>query len=286
MKYTKAVLIILALVLLSCSGCSTITFGYNHADLLLRYMINGYTSFDAEQKKEIHRDIDEYLRWHRQHALPEYIAFLQKLNAAVHQDALTADDVMRAKTDIRRLYRLTMEPSIQPAAHLLSTLDGGQIEEVRQTLADGNRKIRKETLSGSEEENLSRRAQEYVKSVERLAGDLNREQKKKVMALSRHIPFVNRYYIEQREAEQAILISMLNDHAGEDKIAAMFHQWLDTPDAPASAQEQQTLQAYDRAMNEMIVKIFELLTPHQRDHLRKNITGYINDLNKFHAAAE
>lgn len=288
MKLAKSVFIILALVLLSCSGCSRVTFGYNHADWLLRYWINGYTSFNAQQKEDIHRDIDDYMRWHRQYALPEYTAFLQDLGARVEQDgALNTGDVMRFRSEISRLYRLTVTPLNRPAAHVLSTLDSRQIEELGNTLAKQNREQREEALSGSAQENLVKRAERYVHFVEELVGHLSEEQENKIREMSLQIPFITTAYIEQREAKQASLISLLNSHAGEDKIAELFSQWITTPQAPPpSPQEQQTIEAYDSAMNEMIARIFGLLTADQKDHLRKKISGYIDDFQKLHSAIE
>jgi len=75
MRLPGSLLIILALLLLS--GCSRVSLGYNHADWILRYWINGYTSFSAAQKEDIHLEVDDYMRWHRQNALPGYIAFLE-----------------------------------------------------------------------------------------------------------------------------------------------------------------------------------------------------------------
>ncbi len=287
MKLTRTVFIVLALVLLSCAGCSKVTFVYNHADWWLRYWFNGYTSFNAQQKEEIRRDIADYMRWNRQHALPEYIAFLQGLDTVVDQkSALSAEDVIHVRAEISRLYRLTMTPAIRPAAHVLSTLDGRQIEKFRQTLAEQNREQREETLFDSEQENVAKRAERYIHVVEDLVGHLSHDQEEKITEMSLRIPFVTTSYIEQREARQAKLIRMLVNRAGEDKIAAFFSEWINTPLAPASLQEQKAIEAFDVAMNEMIVRIFELLTANQKDHLRNKISGYIDDLQKLHSAAE
>src|SRR5512135_399022 len=101
MNLPKAAFIILVPVLLSCGGCSTITFGYDHGDWVLRYWINGYTSFNSGQKEEIRNDIADYMRWHRKYALPEYTAFLQNLDASIARDSgIKADEVMHARAEI------------------------------------------------------------------------------------------------------------------------------------------------------------------------------------------
>jgi len=122
--------------------------------------------------------------------------------------------------------------------------------------------------------------------VEKLVGDLSDEQEKKITEMSLRIPFATRPYLEQREAKQASLIALLNDHAGEDKIAALFRQWIATPETSRSAQQQQAIAAYERAMNEMAARIFGLLTTRQKHHLSEKITSYIVDFQKLNSALE
>ncbi len=284
MDLRRYAFITLVPIVLACSGCSTVTFGYNHGDWLLRYWINGYTSFNEQQREEIHRDVDDYMRWHREHALPEYITFLQQVDALVGGNVVTAADVMRTKAKLNRLYRLTMTPLVQPAAHVLSTLDRRQIERLRDTLTERNREFREETLSGTDREKLTARAENHIRIVERLVGSLSSEQEEKITQMSTHIPFVTGRYIEEREARQASLIALLDAGAGEDRIAALFRDWIATPGSAASAQEQRAGVAYEDAMNDMIAGIFGLLTDHQKEHLRERISVYIKDLQRLHTA--
>ena len=115
----KKSFIVLALILLCCSGCSRITLGYKYADWLLRYWINDYTSFTAAQREQIHLEVDDYLRWHRKTMLPEYIAYLQHVNTAVNQEGgLTVGDVVRLRTESGRLYQLTLESGDPARAHI------------------------------------------------------------------------------------------------------------------------------------------------------------------------
>ncbi|MFA5825918.1 MAG: DUF6279 family lipoprotein [Gallionellaceae bacterium] len=282
MKFSKSTLIILTLAILGSSGCSMVTLGYNHADWILRYWITDYTSFNVQQKDLIHIEVDNYLRWHRNNALPEYIVFLQNINALINRnEALNAGEVMRARAESNRLYKKTMEPFIRPAAHVLSTLDKQQIEKLRNTLANKNRKQKEKTLFASAQDNLSKRAERHIDFVEQLVGDLSDEQAEKIREMSVLIPFATLSYIEQRETKQASLILLLNSNAGEEKIAALFRQWINAPEASRSPQQQQAIAAYEGAMNEMTARIFGLLTIHQKNRLSKKISSYIDDFQKL-----
>jgi hypothetical protein len=279
--------IILALPLLCCSGCSMLSLGYNHADWILRYWINDYTSFSTSQKEQIHLEVDDYLRWHRKNALPGYIAFLQDVNAAVNREAgMTLGDVMRLRTESGRLYQLTMEPMIRPAANILSTLDRDQITELAYTFSERSRKQRQKMLEGSDQEMLNDRAERHVELVEKMVGNLSSAQEKAITGMSLHIPFASRAFIEQRETKQARLIALLRDKAGEDRIAALFRQWLTAPEASRTPQQQQAIAAYEDAMNEMTVRIAATLTTRQKQHLSEEIASYIDDFRKLNSKVE
>ena len=282
MNFTKLLFIVLTLVMLCGGGCSTVSLGYNNADWLLRYWITDFTSFNEQQKENICLEVANYVRWHRKNALPEYTVFLQNLNALIYRDAvLNAADVMRLRAEITGLYKKTMAPFIKPSAYLLNTLDSRQIQELHNTLTKKNRKEERETLFASEQENLIKRAENHIRLIEQLVGSLSSEQKIEITRHSLLIPFTTKYYIEQREEKQARLIALLNNKEGEDKIAILFLQWVNTPEAFRSPQQQQAIVAYENAMNEMIVRIFELLTAQQKDYLSKKISSYIDDFQKL-----
>lgn len=278
MNMQKTLFIILAIVLLSLGGCSLVSIGYNHADLYLRYKVSDYASFNTLQKEEIRREIDIYMQWHRKNAVPDYIVLLQNMNAVIQQDKpLKVEEVTRIKEDIGNLYRKTMVPLIRPTAHVLSTLNSRQIEELRKTLADKIRKQKDEVLYGSEQKNLVIRAERYTDMIERLTGNLSSEQEERIVAISLRIPFATRLFLEQREAYQAELITLLRSNAGEKKIAALLSQWINTPEAIRTPQQQHVIQAYENGMMELTVQIYERLTARQKNHLRDKIASYVEN---------
>ena len=277
----------LALILLCCSGCSTISLGYDHADWILRYSINDYTSFNTAQREQIHQQVDDYLRWHRKIVLPGYIATLQHIDEAVNQQSgMTVGDVMRLRAESASLYQLTLEPMFQPAAHILSSLDSEQIAELADNFAKRDGKQRKLMLQGSEQNMLAARAERDVELVGKLFGTLSFEQAKKITEMSLHIPFATRAFLEQREAKHAKMIALLKDKAGEDPLAALFQQWLSKPEDSRTPQQQQVIDAYENAMNDMTVQIIAMLTARQKRHLTEEIASLVDDFKKLNTADE
>lgn len=274
----KSLFIILALALLS-SGCSTVGLVYRNADWYLLHKINGYTPFNAGQKETIRREVSDYMHWHRKNALPEYIIFLQNLNGVAQYDGrLEVSEVVLLRAHLSSLYQKTLAPAIRPTAQLLSRLDSRQIRELDRTFARENREQIQEMLDRSQDENLDERADKTVDFLEFMAGNLSDEQQHTVREMSRHLPVAGLIYIRNREANQSGLIALLNAHAGTDKIAAFLSSWILAPEATRTAQQQHAIQSFEAATDEMIAQIHSLLTARQKNHLRKRIISYIDEM--------
>jgi hypothetical protein len=278
----KRPLFIILTFALFISGCSTISLFYRNADWYLIHNFNDYTSFTSSQKEYIRKQVSDYMQWHRMKALPEYIIFLQNLNGAAQYDGrLSAEDISLLRVQLSNLYKMTMFPAIRPTAHVLSELDSRQIQELGRTFADQIQKQKHDYLEGGKDEYLDKRAERAVDFLEWLAGKLSDEQKLKVAELSRQLPGASYSYIEQRESNQTRLISLLNAHAGAEKIDSFLSSWILTPEATRTSQQQQVIQSFEAASDDMIAQIHGLLTARQKDHVGKLISSYIRDMQKL-----
>src|SRR3989304_6164403 len=83
---------------------------------------------------------------------------------------------------------------------------------------------------------------------------------------------------QHREANQGRLIALLNGHASADNIAAFLTSWALTPEATRTSQQQYVIQSFETATDEMIAQIHGLLTARQKDHMRKMISSYIENM--------
>ncbi len=274
----KSLFVLLAFAILSC-GCSTASLVYRNADWYLQHKINGYTSFNAQQKETIRKEVTDYMRWHRKNALPEYITFLQNLNGAVQYDGqLKVKEVTLLRAHLLNLYQQTLLPAIRPTALLLSSLDNKQIEVLGRTFAEDIQKQKDEVLVGTIGENLDKRAEKLLDFLKWLAGNLSDEQEQKIREMNRRLPFANHIYIQHRETNQSKLIALLYGHASAEKIAAFLSSWMLTPELTRTSQQQSAIQAFEIASDEMVAQIHGLLTDRQKDHMHKVISSYIKDM--------
>ncbi|HUW00041.1 MAG TPA: DUF6279 family lipoprotein [Gallionella sp.] len=272
----KTLFLLFAFALFS-YGCSSIRLFYSNADWYLQHRINGYTSFNTRQENLIRRDVSNYMRWHRKYALPEYITFLQNLNGAVQYGGhLDSGDIALLRAHLLGLYQKTMAPAVRPAAEILGMLDAGQLKELEHNLDEENRQQLNRQFDAGHDVYLSKRADKTLNFLEWLAGDLSAEQKRKIGEMSRALPVVGDIYIRHRQENQKKLLGLLNAHAGEQKIAAFLRTWIFSPEVTRSTQQQNEIQAFDLASNEMIVQIRDMLTAKQKAHIHQMISSYID----------
>lgn len=265
----------IAILLLPLSACGLIAIGYNYADAYLRYSINRYASFNDEQRDAIKKEVNIYMKWHRKNMLAEYVSFLQELQQVAQSGMpLTIPEVARFRTSVRALYVKTLQPTISPAAKLLSSVDAGQVQELVQSFAKENNKQRDKELSGSADEQLRKRAERTVDFLENLVGSLKDDQLEKIREINRHLPFATGIYISQRENNQAGLIELLKNKKGEDEITAFLSSWLLTPEASRTPDERSIMLAFENTADEMIVTLYQMLTERQKKTLLRNIIKY------------
>ncbi|MGA7595964.1 MAG: DUF6279 family lipoprotein [Gallionella sp.] len=280
-------LLIFTAVALSISGCSTVGLLYGNADWYLQHKIGSYVSFNAGQEATIRREISVYLNWHRKHALPEYIIFLQNLNgAAQYEGQLKRGRIAQLRAQLLELYHLTLQPAVRPAAEILSSLDNRQIRELSDNLAKENSKQMHELSDIGHDAYLDKRADSTLDFLEGLVGDLSREQRKQIRDMSRQLPEFPEIYLEHRYANQRRLIRMLDEHAGADRIAAFLSLWLLDPDATRTSRQQLAIHSFETASDEMVARIQWTLTARQKAHLNKQLSRYIDELRKLSAATK
>jgi len=271
------------LLLLLAQGCSLITVGYNNLDVYLRYQINSYATFTENQKITIRREVEKYLTWHRQHALPEYIIFLEDLLRLIKQaQPPKKSDAKRLRVRASALYIMSVRPAIPPTAKFLSELDEQQIAQLKEFFHTANKKRAQEWLGDSPEENLHKRAQRTLDFIEDFVGNLDAKQRAEIRAASLQLPLATKAFVAQREANQATLIMLLNNKAAADQIEAFLTSRLLTPALSRTEQEQSLIEAFQTATDEMVVHTFLSLNEKQKNTLQKTIVNYISDLKQLH----
>ena len=278
----KKLLFVIVFLLLPLSGCGIVSIGYNYADAYLRYSINSYATFNGDQQAFINNEVDSFMRWHRKEMLPEYVSFLQDMHKTAQTGAaLKQEEVARFRKEVRALYVKTLQPTIKPAANLLSEIVPGQIDELVESFQHENNKRKDKELGGSPEEQLRKRAERTIDFLENLVGGLSDKQLDSIREMSHQLPYATAIYIQLREDNQARLIELMINKKGQEEIGDFLYTWLTAPESNRSAEEQATMLAFEQASDDMIIRIYAMLTERQRKTLRGNIRKYLDTFNEL-----
>ena len=274
-------IIIFALLL---QGCSWVTLGYNNFDVYLRYKIGDYASFTTSQQIVIRQEVADYMAWHRQHALPEYIAFLKDVELLVRQTQPppSSTDIARLRERVNSLYISTVLPTIRPAANILSSLDDLQIAQLEKKLAEDNSKLEHELIDDNTGKTLEKRAQRTIDFLEKFTGNLNTVQEEKIRAASLRLPFITEIFLKQRKASHAKLLDLLHSKASVKAIADYLSSLILSPELARAPDEQVLIEQFKRESDELVVTSFLLLRADQKQTLQKSITAYIADFQSLH----
>ncbi len=283
MNIPRFVIIIFALLL---QGCSWVTLGYNNFDVYLRYKIGGYASFTTSQQAIIRQEVADYMAWHRQHALPEYIVFLKNVELLTQQTPPpSSTDIARLRAQVNTLYIASVLSAIPPAANILSSLDESQTAQFEKKLTEDNTKLEQELLDDKIEKTLEKRAQRTIYFFEKFVGNLNADQEEKIRAINLRLPFITEIFLNQRKANQAKLLNMLHNKADAEAIAEFLNSLVLTPELTRMTNEQVLIEQFKKESDDFIVKSYALLRADQKQSLQKNIASYIEDFQKLHKAA-
>jgi hypothetical protein len=275
----NTLLLLLAAMLLA--GCSAFGLAYNHADWYLQHRINSYLTYDAQQQATITQNIADYLQWHRTHALPAYMRFLQDTDKLVMRaEPLRVEQATQTRTELLQLYHATMQPAIAPTARMLVTLNAAQIDELERSYTKEARTDREEMFGNDQEDARNKRAQRTLSRLRQLFGSLTEAQEKQVRDMSRSLPLTTEIYLQEKQTHQQNLIALLRKHASAGDLTTFFTAWLLTPEATRSPQQQATMQAMTEASDRMTVAIHGMLLPWQREHWHEVVKGYLEDMEK------
>ena len=85
-------LIIVLAVILPLTACSSIRFGYNHADTFLIFRLDQYFDLEQSQKQLAKDRIGALLAWHRATQLQDYAALLDEIRAKLNGPVTPSED--------------------------------------------------------------------------------------------------------------------------------------------------------------------------------------------------
>ncbi len=266
----------LALVLALLAGCSTVRLAYENADIYLKWKASSYVPLEGEEAAELARDIDDFLVWHRAHALPQYATIADDA-ARRFARGLSREDLVWSYDSALAQARESVRAAAERIAPLLDRLTPEQIAHLERELAEDNRKFARQNLRGGEAERRKRRIERNVERLEDWVGRLSKGQVERVAMYSERAPLLDDFRDRDRKRLQAEFLAIVRARQAQKRLPDAAANW-DRGREPAYAA------AYEASRREyfsMLLDIDRTLSPRQRDRAVRALRGWADDFRKL-----
>ena len=276
MQFLLKAFITLSMTVSLLAGCSQVGVAYRNLDVIIPWTLSDYLDMNSEQKSWLDERLKQHLSWHCSTQLPGYLTWLDRLEEMVKTDKVDYQG-LEARTAEAKDAIGTISRQITPSAvELLSRFDDKQVEEMRIAFAKDQRKRENRYVNEPLERQIAERADRMDKRLSPWLGKLTPAQKERIHAWSTSLGEQNRAWVDNRVHWQSLFLKTVQDRQAADfpqRIAALLQDretfW--TPEYR---------EAYDRtedAAIAMIVDIYAMSTPEQRQRLLDRIAGMRKD---------
>lgn len=216
------VLIVCALLL--CSGCSTIRFAYNNADVFLRWQAGRYLDLHEAQSEELDDRIAALLAWHRTNALPHYGRLAAEAERRFAR-GLSQEDLVWGYDSVQVQVREVLRAGAREISDVLDRLTPEQIGHLERQISEDNRKFARDYLSGTVEERRRRRFKRNLERLEEWFGGLSDVQVERVRRYSERAPFTDALRDRERKRLQAEFVAMVRAREARERLADWAVHW-------------------------------------------------------------
>lgn len=266
------------ILLVAMSGCTS-HFIYNNLDWLIYWYVDDYVELSGEQKADLEPQLHEFLGWHRQEALPDYLALLEKVGDEVNNDPISPAQIENWLVEVRHFWlsaRLAAQPMVIQAA---ATLNDQQVNELVATIEGEIAEKRQELKAQDSKQRQERRLERIQKRFEDWLGTLSDAQQQQ---LSEHVGHLQSDYSQwldyrarwTKSLEHALNLRVENPAAFELALQDLIRR----PQALKSPQHRSD-SARDRARwFTFIAQTLSTLSKDQRQHLLDQLADLKADI--------
>ena len=220
----------LAAALTLIGACSTLRFGYNQADELVFWWLDGYLDLNEAQSPKVRQALTQWQAWHRRTQLPDYAVLLARARSEA-VDSTSPERICRWWKDVRGRIDVALEHAIPDAAQVVLTLTAEQVRHVERRYAKNNEEFRADYLQTDPAQRRKESTQRAVERAESFYGRLDDVQRDRVAKLVAESPFDADLWFGERKQRQQEALQMLRrlrvDGAGVDQAQAALRAYYE-----------------------------------------------------------
>lgn len=271
--------LLLALALLA--GCSAgVRLGYNNADVLILYAIDGYVGLTTEQEQLVKERLAALVAWHRATQLPDYVRLIDTERRRL-DGPVTAADVLAFNRAINARLLALGDRAAPDLALLALSLAPEQLSRMQRKLEADTTKARRELVQATGGASLDERVKTYAERADFWFGRLTPEQLELVRASLEKRPNTSAWWIEERERRQRELMALLRriqlERPSEAVGAAWVRSYFEQLQNPADPDRRARIQEFRAVNADLIAQLLNTATPAQKAALSRRLAGFADD---------
>jgi hypothetical protein len=280
-RYATSCLLLPLLVLLG-SGCSTINVAYTAGPTVLAFMADGYLDLDSDQSALLKERILAVREWNRTTQMTDYARFLGEVRGKAVGN-VTPDDVARAVAEARKRWSVMAEHVAGEIADMAPQLTPANIAALKKKIAKRNAEYVKETLEAPPHKTRERRFERIKEEAERWYGSLDDAQLERIRGWVAALPVNYPLALEDRKRRQGEFVAIMEAAVSRKADRAETRQRLqrlltawETGRSPAY----QAFAAQVTAENlKLAANVVNMATPAQREILNRRAQRWVDDMN-------
>ncbi|WP_369987656.1 DUF6279 family lipoprotein [Pseudomonas xanthosomatis] len=279
LRLTKALLAFLAFALVL-GACSRIDLAYRNLDRLVPWSLGDYLAMNRQQKSLLDERLKEHLAWHCKTQLPGYLDWLDRIRLMVANDAVT-DQALQQRTDEARQAIGRVAEEITPSAtELLRGMNDSQVAEMRQAFRDDIAERQKEYVDTPLAKQVEQRATRMQKRLEPWLGELNAQQRLRVMSWSQALGDQNRQWIANRAHWQQQLVLVMDQRA-TPSFEPRLAQLLQRKESLWTPEYKVAFQNTEQQARSLLVDLMKQSSPQQKALLQQRLGKVRTDFSEL-----
>ncbi len=258
-------------------ACSKTEMFYRNVDWMLERYAAKSVDVNETQLARWRPEMEAILQRHETQELPLISDYFGLLLLALDGSQGAAVDGRCLLSAATLVYTRQAILAADLAAPLLAMLEASQIQHLSGYLAQRRDRYRERYLQGELEQQVEARTDRLVERIEGWTGTLNRAQQQRVERLSGDLPDIAGHWLNYREQQETVLLSLLAEGADEQRLRAHLLGWW----MPWTRGGSEFTQTWQLAESEFIAFLDDFaisLEQQQRAHFRDRLLQLRADL--------
>lgn len=262
-------------------ACSALRFGYNQADELAYWWLDGYLDFNEAQTPRVRDALAQWHGWHRRTQLPDYAALLARARAEALAPT-TPERVCQWWDDVRVRVDAAFDRAVPASAELMLSLTPDQLRHIERRYAKSNDEFRADFLQSDPVERRQESTRRAIERAESFYGRLDEPQRARIAKTVAESPFDAELWFAERRRRQHDALQMLRrlkpEAAGPDQAQAALRAYYEHALRSPRSEYARYAQALTQYNCSAAANLHNSVTPAQRAVLVGKLKGWEADI--------